>query len=267
MIVLAISTSSPRGTVAVARGETLLSRIAYDGGTSHAERLSSAVDEALRVAGVERGQLQALACDVGPGSFTGVRVGVATCQGIAVGLGLPVLGVGSLEAMAHAARSDLAGASVLAVLDAKKEEVYAAVFDGAGCAQWGPLHLPSADHAELTEAAGRFGAIVAGEIAAKLGLAGVVRGEAMDLPDAAIMALVVARQLSPDLAGLAGAVLSGDGGGESGSATLGDASALEPRYVRPPDAKPLAEQGRALRPSPPPSTRPAEPGAGEPQGE
>src|SRR5690606_32392561 len=104
MILLAVSTSSPRGTVAVARDGAILSRVAYDGGTSHAERLFAVIEEALSAAGIGKGELDALACDVGPGSFTGVRVGVATCQGIALGLDRPVVGIGSLEAMAYAAR-------------------------------------------------------------------------------------------------------------------------------------------------------------------
>ena len=101
----------------------------------HAERLFEAVDAVLAQAGVERASISGLACDVGPGSFTGVRVGVASAKGMALGLGLPLAGVVSLEAMAAAAFA--AGAAgpgdvVVAGIDAKKGEVFVAAYGAGG---------------------------------------------------------------------------------------------------------------------------------------
>jgi tRNA threonylcarbamoyladenosine biosynthesis protein TsaB len=232
MIILAISTSSARGTVAVLRREGVLARVAYDGGTAHAERLFGAIDEAMREAGAVRGDLRAIACDVGPGSFTGVRVGVCACQGIAVGLGIPAVGVGSLDAMTAAARAVAGPVAALAVLDAKKGEVFAAIHAPDGAPSWGPLHLPRGDASSLLAARHAHGAaVVVGEAAAGLeGLGAPVRGEALDLPDATHVGRRALVRLAQDP-----------------PASL-DAAQLEPLYVRAPDARPLA--------SPPPGDGP-----------
>ncbi len=102
------------------------------GTPSGSSRPSTAV---LAQAGEHRGSLEGLSCDVGPGSFTGVRVGVASAKGIALGLGLPLAGVVSLEAMAAAAFATGAagpGDVVVAAVDAKKSEVFVAAYDARG---------------------------------------------------------------------------------------------------------------------------------------
>ena len=109
MKVLALSTSTPRGSAAVLEGDRVLGAASYEDLAAHAERLFSAIDEALRAAGVARNAIEQLACDVGPGSFTGVRVAVSAAKGIALALGARVVPVASLEAMAFARRSEDAG--------------------------------------------------------------------------------------------------------------------------------------------------------------
>lgn len=225
-MILAVSTSSPRGTVALVDGERVLARVVYDGGTAHAERLFAAIDDAMAQAGAERSDLHAVACDVGPGSFTGVRVGVCACQGIAVALGLPAIGVGSLEAMAGAARDGAVGATVVAVLDARKGEVFAAIVAADGGGLWGPVHLPR-DEAAAAIASARAtrapGAVVVGEVVTTLdGLGDPQRGEALDLPDAVLVGRLAAGRL-----------------GAAAPGSL-DAALLEPLYVRAPDARPMA---------------------------
>ncbi|MBW2527910.1 MAG: tRNA (adenosine(37)-N6)-threonylcarbamoyltransferase complex dimerization subunit type 1 TsaB, partial [Deltaproteobacteria bacterium] len=103
MTVLGISTSTPRGSAALIEGSRLLGSVAYEGEMHHAERLFGALDELFERAQVDRGSLEAVACDVGPGSFTGVRAGLAAAKGLALGLEIPLLPVGALEAMAAAA--------------------------------------------------------------------------------------------------------------------------------------------------------------------
>lgn len=228
-IVLAVSTSSPRGSAAVIRGARVLSSVTYDGGTEHAERLFAAIDAAMTEAGVTRGDLGAVACDVGPGSFTGVRVGLAACQGIAVGLGVPAVGVGSLEAMAFAARESEGASAVLAVLDARKGEVFAAIHDRDGIAVWGPRHLPREEVAALASARAEHAAVVVGEVLATLPgdvaavLGAPIRARALDLPDAVAI-------------GRAAAIRLGEG-----PAAAFDPALLEPVYVRAPDARPMAD--------------------------
>ncbi len=229
MIILGISTSSPRGTVAIVRDAEVVARIAYDGGTSHAERLFAAIDQVMEHAAVTRADLTALACDVGPGSFTGVRVGVASAKGIVIGLGLPVIGIGSLEAMAFAATATAAGREVLAIVDARKGEVFAALYDDVLSATWGPVHVARDASATLVELATAHRALAVGEIVAALdGFSPPPRSEALDLPDAASMALLAARRLASPSSGQA--------------AECFDAADLEAIYVRAPDAKPLSEQ-------------------------
>lgn len=225
MIVLALSTSSPRGTVAIARDGAIAARVAYDGGTSHAERLFAAIDEAMAQAVVTRADLAGLACDIGPGSFTGVRVGIASAKGIALALGLPVVGIGSLESMAGAAIPEAAGRPVLAVVDARKGEVFAAVYDTPLSPVWGPEHLPRTDVARLIDLAAQHDAIVVSEMTLD-GLRIDLRSDAADLPDAASMAILASTRLAS----------------VSDAVQRFDAGSLEALYVRAPDAKPLSEQ-------------------------
>lgn len=227
MIVLALSTSSPRGTVAIAREGALVARVAYDGGTSHAERLFAAIDETMTQAGVARADLTALACDVGPGSFTGVRVGLASAKGIGLALSIPVVGIGSLEAMAFAARDHANGRPVLSIVDARKGEVFAALYDADLNPTWGPTHLSRDDVSTLRDRVTSDQAVVVGEFVAELeGLSPIARSPAIDLPDAASMALVAISRLA--------SLTRND------ALARHDASTLEAVYVRAPDAKPMA---------------------------
>lgn len=229
MILLAFSTSTPRGSVAVVRDGALVAQADYVDLQGHAERLFEAIDAALSRAQATRADVGAIACDIGPGSFTGVRVGVASAKGIALALGVPLCGVISLEAMARAAfEQGAAGAdcAVIAAIDAKKGEV----FLGAWRASSGePVIAPCAralDAAafasdELTPFAR---VVIVGEVAAGVDLpAGMrlARGPAIDLPDAAWIGRIGAARLAA-------------GGG-------GDLDLVEPLYVRAPDAVPMAD--------------------------
>jgi tRNA threonylcarbamoyladenosine biosynthesis protein TsaB len=83
------------------------------------------IAELLSEAGWRRGDLERIGVSVGPGSFTGLRIGIACAQGLALGLGLPLLGVTSLRAMARAVPGAIPGTRV-ALLDARRNEVFAA---------------------------------------------------------------------------------------------------------------------------------------------
>src|SRR5688572_6886733 len=101
--VLAIETSGPRGSVALLEDERLIIELEHDQPNAHAERILPLVERALASAGFDRTSLDRLAVGVGPGSFTGLRVGIALAEGLALGLGIPIVGVPSLRAMAAAA--------------------------------------------------------------------------------------------------------------------------------------------------------------------
>jgi tRNA threonylcarbamoyladenosine biosynthesis protein TsaB len=98
------------------------------GGRRHAETLAPAVTQALELAGVELGDLSAIAVDVGPGLFTGLRVGVATAKGLAQGLRVGLIGLGSLRLLGSAARDAGCQTTVTAVIDARRSEVFTAEY-------------------------------------------------------------------------------------------------------------------------------------------
>lgn len=124
MIILAIDTSTPVISVAVTELEVPLASVALSRGRSNAAHILSAIDAVFAQAGLEIGACDAVACAVGPGSFTGLRVGLATAQGLAEGRGLPVVGVPTLEAYAHAMQG--AEGLLCPMVDARKQEVYVA---------------------------------------------------------------------------------------------------------------------------------------------
>jgi tRNA threonylcarbamoyladenosine biosynthesis protein TsaB len=231
MKILALSTSTPRGSAVVIADGEILGTGGYVDLQGHAERIFEAIDAALTAAGLDRGALAAVACDQGPGSFTGVRVGVASAKGIALGLGVPLAGVVSLEAMAAAAFSERAANAedvVLAAIDAKKDEVFLAAYalvDGVVRALAPPRCEPRAA-ASLAIPGETRRIVIIGEVVASIEPAppGLVRAPALDLPDAAWVGRLAAARFA--------------------SGADSDPALLEPLYVRPPDARPLAAPTR-----------------------
>lgn len=134
MIVLAIDTAGTACNVAIydASHDATLGIAGADIGRGHAERLMGFIDEALSEAGVEMDDVDRIAVTIGPGSFTGIRVGVATARGLGLALGRPVVGVSVLQALAISALAAAPGHPVLIVTDAKREEVYLQPFDAMG---------------------------------------------------------------------------------------------------------------------------------------
>lgn len=129
MLVLGIETSTLQGGVAIVGEAGLVSEYTLNVEVTHSERLLPAIDRVLQDAGLALADLGGLAVSIGPGSFTGLRVGLSTVKGLAYATGLPVAAVSTLEAMAWA----LPGARgpICPVLDARKNEVYAALFQHA----------------------------------------------------------------------------------------------------------------------------------------
>ncbi len=98
----------------------------------HAERLIPMVDEVLAQAGQGYAQLTRIGVSVGPGSFTGVRVGLSAARGLALALGIPAIGITTLEAIAAEAVVASGGSPVFVAIDARREELYVQFFDGEG---------------------------------------------------------------------------------------------------------------------------------------
>jgi len=135
MILLAIDTASVLCAACVydSAADEELGRQVLDLGKGHAEHLMAVVDDALTVAHINFAALERIVVSVGPGSFTGVRVGVATARGFSMALKIPAVGVTTLEAVAAEARRNFAGKTSVAALDGGRGEVNAAVYaqDGA----------------------------------------------------------------------------------------------------------------------------------------
>ena len=122
MKILATDTSTDTLTVAVCNGQAVLAEIVVHAPRTHSERLLMTGHDLLGRAGLSLGELDALAVGVGPGSFTGLRIGISAWKGLALGAGLPLVGVPTLDALARLHAE--AERPVCPVLDARMGEVF-----------------------------------------------------------------------------------------------------------------------------------------------
>jgi tRNA threonylcarbamoyladenosine biosynthesis protein TsaB len=142
---LAVETSTLAGGVALLEDERLRGEYLLDVRATHSERLMPAIDRLLADAGWTAADLTGLAVAVGPGSFTGLRIGLSAVKGLALALDIPVAAVPTLDALA--ATLPFAMFPVCPVLDARKGEVYASRYRWDGAAmrrEWEYLALPPA---------------------------------------------------------------------------------------------------------------------------
>lgn len=147
MIVLAIDTAGADCAVALYNSETdgLLAKVSEHIGRGHAEKLMAMIETVMTDAGLTLHAVQRIAIVIGPGSFTGIRVGLAAARGLALALGVDCVGVTTLSVLAAAAvenaKTSLEPQNILAAMDAKREEVYAQLFDAQGSALEPPAML------------------------------------------------------------------------------------------------------------------------------
>jgi len=141
MRLLAIDTSTEWCSVAVGDG-TAWRQYDEHVGHAHSERVLPMVDAALAAAQWALRDLDGLAFGAGPGSFTGIRIGCGVVQGLALGAGLPVVGVPSLAAIAHAAWRAYGWDRVIACVDARMREIYVAAYGREGHG-WRDVRAPA----------------------------------------------------------------------------------------------------------------------------
>ena len=141
-VVLAIDTAAPRLQLALWREPDRVDILVEDMATGQAERLFPALAELLTGARLAYADLTRIATTTGPGSFTGLRIGLSAARGLALALGIPVLGIPSLFALSLAARCN----AVAVLLDARRNEAYFQTFSGPGI-PIGPPALLSMDDA------------------------------------------------------------------------------------------------------------------------
>lgn len=232
MVVLSLDTTTRDGSVALVVDDRVVEERRGDAARTHAERLPAELLALLTAHGQTIADVDLFAVAAGPGSFTGLRIGIATVQGLAFVEKRPVVAVSALDAMAHvAAAGASAGAIVAAWMDALRRDVFAALYRVGGAPPFDPARLTTAEPPTVNDPAailerwttdrGVAPDVFVGDGAWRF--ADAIRRR---LPDARIEPM-------PALAGAIGrlAVRRAQRG------EAGDPAAIQPLYVRRPDAE------------------------------
>jgi tRNA threonylcarbamoyladenosine biosynthesis protein TsaB len=127
MRVLGIETSGTKGGIALLDGGQVCGIRRFEKGMVHGREIAPSIRALLDEAGLEPGAIDLVACDIGPGSYTGLRVGLAAAKGLVLALRKPIIGVASLDAMAEAARNR--ARLLCPVIDARCERIYGAIYE------------------------------------------------------------------------------------------------------------------------------------------
>ncbi|OLP59245.1 tRNA (adenosine(37)-N6)-threonylcarbamoyltransferase complex dimerization subunit type 1 TsaB [Xaviernesmea oryzae] len=214
MIVLALDTAGAacRAALFDATAGRLLAVAGEEIGKGHAEHLLGFIDMALDSAGRELDAVDRIAVAVGPGSFTGIRVGVAAARGFGLALDRPVVGISTLSTLAFSARANSGSQEVLAVIDGRREDLFCQSFAADGTPSSRPELWPLPKARE--HFAGYRGAIIGSGAALLAGL-----------PDA------VSGRITPDPVDIAALV-------QLGALADPQEAPARPLYLRGPDAKP-----------------------------
>ena len=160
MSLLGIDTSTAASAACVVRADGEVFEVAPDPAAlaarpAHASELMPAVADVMKRAGLDYADLEAIAVGVGPGTFTGLRIGIATARALATANGLQLRPVSSLAALAAGIEAEPAEAHLLLpVIDAKRGEVFAAEYARGGERRWGPLALRPEELAKRVRPAG-----------------------------------------------------------------------------------------------------------------
>jgi tRNA threonylcarbamoyladenosine biosynthesis protein TsaB len=159
-VLLAFDTATPLVTVALHDGDDVVVELVADRPMKHAEQLAPLIDRAMSEAGIVRQDLTAVAAGVGPGPFTGLRVGLVTARTLAFVLDIPVYGVCSLDVLAvEAADTGAVSGDFVVATDARRKEVYLARYDGQGHRLDGPVVGKPAELATEAPVVGEGGAL------------------------------------------------------------------------------------------------------------
>ena len=133
-MILCLETATPICSVALNESCCTIALRETEGQNAHSEKITNFIREVMETAGIDYPQLDAVAVSQGPGSYTGLRIGVSTAKGICYAADLPLMAIDTLEAMAHGMKAKL-GSQItendllIPMIDARRMEVYASVFD------------------------------------------------------------------------------------------------------------------------------------------
>ncbi len=127
-IILSIETATTNCSVSLSKdGETFALKEDYNNGFSHAERLHVFIEEILNENNIQKSDIDAIAVSKGPGSYTGLRIGVSAAKGLCYALGIPLISIPTLESLAHQVKTT--EGVIVSMLDARRMEVYSQIFD------------------------------------------------------------------------------------------------------------------------------------------
>jgi tRNA threonylcarbamoyladenosine biosynthesis protein TsaB len=231
MVVLGVDSATADAVVGVIDGGEVVREARVDPGPDgrprHSQVLLGEIERSVgQAGGWER--IERIAVGVGPGSFTGLRIGIATARALAQARGIPIAPVGSLAALARGIRVDGEAAVALPVIDARRGEAFAALFGGEGEELWPPFVAPPADLAE------RIGTLDSAPLAAG-------DGAVRFAPELEAAGATVAPPEDPIHRVAARHVCAV---GEAAAEASPDQ--IQPLYLRPPDAKRWLERDRGV---------------------
>ncbi len=219
-LILGLDTSHLKGSVALAKGGEILCEVLFDASDTHSATLLPAADTALKTAGVKLEAIEIFCVVTGPGSFTGLRIGLATIKGFAAVRGRPVRTANSLEVLAAA--FPFAAFAVAPVIDARRGEVYFGLYEtGSGI----PLEIMEPAAAKPD----KLPSLVKDKFSGPVILAGTGAGKAAPFFNGDIRTADSFRSIPR--ASLLISITSG-----RDFVPYRELSGLEPLYIRPPDA-------------------------------
>ena len=231
MKILAVDTALGACSAALLEDDRVLAHIFEPMERGHAERLAPMVDETMKQACVEFAALDRLAVTVGPGTFTGQRVGLAFMRGLRLALHVPLTGVTTLEAMAMAAMAKTGSPKAAAIHDARRAEAYLLLRDGETVVQ-PPMVLPFADAVARIAAFGPCALAGTGAASAHEKLSGDFALSAIRQPDALWVARLAQKYPAP-MEAPGPLYLRAPDAKLPGGRSIGQASESEPSAVRP----------------------------------
>ena len=126
MKILCIDTSSKLCSVAILENNALINKLELDNGLTHSETLMPLIKELLEKSNISLKDIELLISDIGPGSFTGIRIGVATCKAFSDSLNIPCIGISSLEVLAYNEKSN---GIICSTIDCKNDNCYFALYE------------------------------------------------------------------------------------------------------------------------------------------
>lgn len=196
--IIGIDSSTGACSIAVCRGGTMLAHFHEDMTRGQSERLAPMAEAGLAAAGLGFPDLDAIAVTRGPGSFTGLRIGMAFAKGLGQALGIPVFGVTGFDAVARAvfATEAAAGHGVAVILESRRADLFLQIFTTGGAPDGPPVALPPEDIAARLCQAGAAPLLLAGDAADKVlavldqESAAMLRSSSITAPDAREVALI-----------------------------------------------------------------------------